>query len=470
MVLVGQQPLLQSQLMEMCSGTDLYFYTALTYLYFSSTNGESWSPAFTPGSNTGNCAFDRSFQYGYCYESYEYMYLSSTYGSTWTQSSAPYGLDYYGLDGASDSGQYVTLAAFNTGVYVSQNYGSTWTLVTLQQSSISSTAVSGNGQYMFATAGIQVITGYPGRIYYSKDYGTSWKLLPNSFSANYQSVYTSNTGQFVAATFYVKTQYYLSTDYGNSWTTVTAAYNKVVFSTSRWYILSNNVLYYTMNNGTTWASSNLVNCSSPTKFPTKRPSVQIPNYRPSGCPSIPTAVPSSAPTYTQSTTPTRSSSSIAPSLLPTVNPTPAPTFCPLGYYLLSADSISCTACPLNTYGDSNVCVNCPTGFVTGNVASTGKDSCINPATNFVLGVVSLVVGMIFTWIYVVNGRLQLLAVERQVWIEETSVMAYGSLNKVRAYILFFVCVCVPIMMILQYIIIMYYSTTSVVTIILFSVS
>ena len=65
------------------SGTDLYFYTELPDLYFSSTSGKNWSQAFIPGSNTGtgNCAFDRSFQYGYCYEAYEYLYLSSTYGS-----------------------------------------------------------------------------------------------------------------------------------------------------------------------------------------------------------------------------------------------------------------------------------------------------------------------------------------------------------------------------------------------------
>ena len=119
-----------------------------------------------------------------------------------------------------------------------------------------------------------------------------------------------------------------------------------------------------------------------------------------------------------------------PSFVPTVNPTVAPTFCPLGYILQSEDSRACIACPINTYGANNICVHCPTGFVTGNVASTGKDSCINPATNFVFGILSLVFCMIIAWVYIINGRLQLIAIERRVWIIEKSVTAYGSLNEV----------------------------------------
>eukprot|EP01035_Chromulina_nebulosa_P025260 gene25260-32961_t len=175
--------------------------------------------------------------------------------------------------------------------------------------------------------------------------------------------------------------------------------------------------------------------TAPTKFPTLKSTVSPSTFRPSRLPTIPTTRPSKLPTTIHPTTPTTEPTMhpTAPTLAPSSNPTAVPSNCPLGYYLESADAISCTACPFNTYGKKNTCVNCPIGYVTGSIASTGVDSCINPATNFVLGILSLLFCMIIAWFYIINGRLQLIAFERRVWIIDRSVMAYGSLNKVIYY-------------------------------------
>lgn len=117
----------------------------------------------------------------------------------------------------------------------------------------------------------------------------------------------------------------------------------------------------------------IISSSSPSQFSTMHPTT--PTSEPTMRPTTPTCEPTMTPT--------------TPSFVPTVNPTAAPTFCPLGYVLQSEDSSACIACPINTYSANNICVHCSTGFVTGNVASTGKDSCINPATNFVFGMLSL---------------------------------------------------------------------------------
>lgn len=113
----------------------------------------------------------------------------------------------------------------------------------------------------------------------------------------------------------------------------------------------------------------------------------------------------------------------------------APTFCPPGYFVASSSSsnsnTSCSQCPLNTYSDSgNVCTHCPTGFVTGGVASIGENYCINPNTNFILGMLSLVSCIVIAIVYILFGRLQLLALERRSSIVEESVKVYISVNKV----------------------------------------
>ena len=178
-----------------------------------------------------------------------------------------------------------------------------------------------------------------------------------------------------------------------------------------------------------------INPTAPTKLPTIKSTVSPSTLRPSRLPTRPTIRPSQLPTTLHPTSPTIEPTihPTAPTLAPTIKPTAAPSSCPLGYYLVESteDAISCTACPFNTYGKINTCVHCPTGYVTGSIASTGKESCINPATNFVLGILSLILCMVIAWFYIINGRLQLIAVERRVWIIDRSVIAYGSLKKVR---------------------------------------
>ena len=188
----------------------------------------------------------------------------------------------------------------------------------------------------------------------------------------------------------------------------------------------------------------------PTFCPTFVPTgpSQVPSCCPSNPSSIPTSRPTRLPTSVPSLTPTYSPSA-APTFSPSFNPTddpncPVGTFyiqfstyyqcvpCSLGYYSAAANASACEACPLNTYSENNgavSCSSCPPGYVSSTLASTSRSNCVNPAVNFVFGILSLALCFMAVSIYIIFGRLQRIAFERRRWLIEKNMIIYSMLLK-----------------------------------------
>ena len=97
-----------------------------------------------------------------------------------------------------------------------------------------------------------------------------------------------------------------------------------------------------------------------------------------------------------------------------------------------ANASTCSACPLNTYSDSTgatICTLCPPGYVTGTVASSSEDDCVNPIVNFSFGIVSLLLSFLAVFVYIILGRVQRIAFERRRWLIEKSASLYGIFLK-----------------------------------------
>ena len=69
---------------------------------------------------------------------------------------------------------------------------------------------------------------------------------------------------------------------------------------------------------------------------------------------------------------------------------------------------------------------CPSGSVTGVVATSSSAGCVNPTTNFVLGLLSLCAGAIMVVrLYIIFGRMPMIAFERRLWMMDKFVDMYS---------------------------------------------
>eukprot|EP01036_Dinobryon_divergens_P024997 gene24997-33501_t len=181
---------------------------------------------------------------------------------------------------------------------------------------------------------------------------------------------------------------------------------------------------------TTWKPTFIPTTSNPSLIPTIRPTAV-----PTNKPSAPTTTPSCKPTYTPT---------IRPSYTITIAPTgyancPGGTYivrfptyyscslCDVGYYS-NANYTSCQACPINFYSDnrgSSSCLPCPSGSVTGVSATTSSAGCVNPTTNFVLGLLSLGAGAIIVALYINFSRMPAIAIERRLWMVDKCFAIYS---------------------------------------------
>ena len=92
-----------------------------------------------------------------------------------------------------------------------------------------------------------------------------------------------------------------------------------------------------------------------------------------------------------------------------------PQKCPAGSYS-QAGASSCTLCPLETYSSkegSRICQPCPKGRLTTSEGCTSEDQCVSPNMNFIQGVITLVITVALTWVYVFRGRFAVVAFMRK---------------------------------------------------------
>jgi photosystem II stability/assembly factor-like uncharacterized protein len=205
---------------------------------------------------------------------YSYLLISSNYGASWSLSQLPTNLAFFTIS-MSSTGKYQNVSTFSrlvlmdqvvfsndtaqNGIYYSQDYGNTW-----KQSSALST-VSYVSTCMTYDGSIQKAVSTDGFIYTSTDFGKSWVKGNNCFTYElnffgkqlFLICISGHTGQYQ---FLVQPEGYIfvSNDYGNTW------YSKISIVRSRYdrpfFICSNtgqDQLFYT--SGSMYVSSDYGN-------------------------------------------------------------------------------------------------------------------------------------------------------------------------------------------------------------------
>lgn len=175
-------------------------------------------------SSTGQYQYVGGTKYLYSAAEKGYMYTSSDYGATWTMKSSVY--NYFTGMSTSDNGQIVMAVGPSGSCYLSSNAGSTWatpsfpgfsdgtynwTPTTLNFNKVS---VSGNGATILLSFNTSKFVdgaqyAYVQGVYRSTNSGVSWSLLTWSALIDFQSNAISSTGLY---------QVY-STDGGNKYST-----------------------------------------------------------------------------------------------------------------------------------------------------------------------------------------------------------------------------------------------------------
>lgn len=138
-----------------------------------------------------------------------YLYKSDNFGDSFNQVLS--GLTYQSIVQISDSGQYVAVSGGSTSnIYTSSDLGNTFQSNTYTSSSSLDFKVSGSGQYLFSDAK------------YSTSFGQSWNSWSSLFGFAFTGVGSTKDGKFVLGIYDNSGQAKgkLSSDYGNSFTTV----------------------------------------------------------------------------------------------------------------------------------------------------------------------------------------------------------------------------------------------------------
>jgi hypothetical protein len=207
------------------------------------------------------------------------LYVSSNYGATFTNTFTTI---YGGEVCVSESGQYMACAS-NAGIYVSNNFGQTFT--TISNNAYNGICMCASGKYMYASAGNSgyiyksidygvsfqtvnindtsfytnascsatgkyVLIGGNGNIQFSKDYGETFTIVSSSTNPSFG---ISPSGQYIIyMTVLATTQYFLSSDFGKTFVSLTLPSAKDNSSFS----FSQSGQYVTYNGSGVWLSSN----------------------------------------------------------------------------------------------------------------------------------------------------------------------------------------------------------------------
>jgi hypothetical protein len=167
------------------------------------------------------------------------IYKSTDYGFSWVQLSILNGLpsasEAWSSIALSNNGQFM-IASINGGkIYKSADYGQSWTLINSPLATWSSVAISSTGQCMVAC-----ING--GKIYGSTDFGETLNIINNT-NGNWSSLAISGSGQNIVATINGGL-IYGSSDFGSTWSqinsTTVANWKSITSSISGQYLAAIN--------------------------------------------------------------------------------------------------------------------------------------------------------------------------------------------------------------------------------------
>ena len=211
----------------LCPTADFTQYATVSgdYLKKSNDSGISWYTAFGSAGPSNWRKVDVSLDGQYVFVTDgSYVLRSTSYGVEFSFNSVaiPSFSTTFNDLAVSKSGQYVIVVEETGYIWTSNNYGVNWTSRTSAGSRTwRHCSISGNGQYMLATAG-----NNHNRLYRSSDYGVTW--APVSDNYYYLESAISDTGQYQVAIrntgFSVPFSSFIavSSNYGLTWSNETA--------------------------------------------------------------------------------------------------------------------------------------------------------------------------------------------------------------------------------------------------------
>lgn len=209
-----------------CPSEDFTQYATVDggYLKKSNDSGLSWFNSFASAGTSDWKKVDVSQggQYVFVIDSH-YVLRSANYGSEFSFEGVKFNLGVTYTDIAvSRSGQYVILVEDTGYIWTSSDYGINWTARTAAGSrQWKKCSISGNGQYMLASAG-----NHHNRLYRSGDYGVTWGPVSDTYY--YWDSAISDTGQYQIAIrnsgyIYPYSSYVaISNNYGLTWSNETS--------------------------------------------------------------------------------------------------------------------------------------------------------------------------------------------------------------------------------------------------------
>jgi hypothetical protein len=179
------------------------FVTDGSYVLRSTSYGSefSFNSVAIPSSGTifNDLAVSRSGQYVVVVAETGYVWTSNNYGETWSPRT-PAGIRQWRHCSISGNGQYLLASAGNTHnrLYRSANYGVTWAPVSNEYYYLES-AISDTGQYQVAIRNTGFSQPFSSFIAVSSNYGLTWSNETAGNAGYYTALDISGTGQYVVA-------------------------------------------------------------------------------------------------------------------------------------------------------------------------------------------------------------------------------------------------------------------------------
>jgi len=173
---------------------------------------------------------------------------------TWVAKQSTGSGKYFLGSAISSTGQYQVIASNANGLWISSDYGATFSLNT-QSFTALDPSVSSTGQYMY-------LGDLNGPIYRSSDYGSTWSAVSGVTSGWFTTTCSANGSTIIAGT--DNSNYtIISTNYGASFSTIPAlglSSSFVGMSSDGQYMLAANYpsgsIYVSNNTGSTWTAVN----------------------------------------------------------------------------------------------------------------------------------------------------------------------------------------------------------------------
>lgn len=231
----------------------------------STDNGTTWSAYANSDTRTWEkVAVSDTGQYMHAVDqSAAYMQLTSDSGATWTNSLNP--VDNWGATAMSSNGAIRIALGYPGNIFLSSNYGSTWDqrAIALGEKYWRSACMSDGGTNCYA------VVSATDSIYASSDSGVTWAALTNAGTGAYMQVACNSTGSQVLACMETGGSKGLrkSTDFGASWNTLISdiGISRVSMSSSGAVILAsgtNGMLYLSTDYGSSFTPQEKVYLSS----------------------------------------------------------------------------------------------------------------------------------------------------------------------------------------------------------------